>query len=65
MEAMTKTFENGVLTVTRKDGAVLTQALHPERYEEWTSEAEAMAFKFDNRYHFIMPEPNVETPTQP
>lgn len=59
---MIKTFEDGVLTVTREDGAILTQALHPERYEAWESEQEAMAFKFNNHYPFIMPELKQDIP---
>lgn len=59
---MIKSFEEGVLTVTREDGAVLTQPLHPERYEAWQSEEEAMAFTFNNRYPFIMPELQRDTP---
>jgi len=52
---MIKLFEDGILTVTREDGAVLTQGLHPERYNQWNSEEEAMAFQFNDRYPFIMP----------
>lgn len=59
---MIKTFKDGVLTVTREDGAVLTQALHPERYEAWYSEKEAMAFQLNDRYRFIMPELQQDIP---
>jgi|GEM_PF-6694013 hypothetical protein len=61
---MIKLFENGILTVTREDGAVLIQDLHPERYNAWRSEEEALAFTFNDRYPFLMPEVVVD-PTAP
>ena len=49
---MLKTFENGVLTVTRDDGAVLTLSKHPSRYNEWRSEREALDFSITSNYGF-------------
>jgi hypothetical protein len=46
-------FNNGVLTVTREDGAVLELPVHPSRQSPWESEEEALNFPITDKYPFI------------
>lgn len=50
---MTKTYENGLLTIVRDDGKILKQERNPATGKPWASEAEAFAFTFDGRYPWL------------
>lgn len=52
---MTYNYENGVLTITRDDGAIARFAYNPETQEPFANEDEALSYANGSKLYFVMP----------